>query len=71
MDKGSGRFSFSPLEEFFQQLQEIDQGAGKYLITNETIVNPQTRDKYLISSLINEAITSSRLEGAVTAGRRK
>jgi Fic family protein len=65
-DKGSERFSFSPLEALHQQLHEIDRGAGQYLTTNEPIANPQTRDKYLISSLINEAITSSQLEGAVT-----
>jgi Fic family protein len=32
----------------------------------EPITNPQTRDRYLIRSLIEEAITSSQLEGAVT-----
>ncbi len=32
----------------------------------EPVTNPHTRDQYLISSLIHEAITSSQLEGAVT-----
>lgn len=32
----------------------------------EPITNPQTRDPYLASSLMEEAITSSKLEGAVT-----
>jgi Fic family protein len=32
----------------------------------EPITNPQTRDRYLVRSLIEEAITSSQLEGAVT-----
>ena len=32
----------------------------------EPITNPQTKDKYLIRSLMEEAITSSQLEGAAT-----
>ncbi len=30
----------------------------------EAIVNPQTRDQYIVRSLIQEAITSSQIEGA-------
>jgi hypothetical protein len=33
---------------------------------NEEVTNPATRDRYLVSSLIEEAITSSQLEGAST-----
>ncbi len=33
----------------------------------EPIANPASRDRYLISSLIEEAITSSQLEGASTS----
>ena len=32
----------------------------------DQITNPDTRDRYYISSLIDEAITSSQLEGAAT-----
>ena len=32
----------------------------------EQITNPDTRDRYCVSSLIEEAITSSQIEGAVT-----
>ena len=32
----------------------------------DPIANPQTRDRYIVSSLIQEAITSSQLEGAAT-----
>ena len=35
----------------------------------ETIVNPQTRDQYIVRSLIQEAITSSQIEGAATTRR--
>ena len=47
-------------------LHEIDFGAGAYIGMPDPIANPQTRDRYLVSSLIQEAITSSQLEGAVT-----
>jgi Fic family protein len=66
VDKQSESFSFSLPDDLYQQLHEIDRGAGKYLTTSEPIANPQTRDQYLVSSLMNEAITSSQLEGAVT-----
>ena len=33
------------------------------------VTNPETRDRYYIESLIEEAITSSQLEGASTTRR--
>jgi Fic family protein len=65
-DKKGVKFRFSLPDTLYQELHEIDRGAGNMLTVAEPIVNPQTRDQYLISSLINEAITSSQLEGAVT-----
>lgn len=49
-----------------QLLHEIDFGARAYIGMPDPIANPQTRDRYIVSSLIQEAITSSQLEGAVT-----
>jgi len=49
-----------------EELHKIDCGAGGSLQVPEPINNPQTRDQYLIRSLMEEAITSSQLEGAVT-----
>jgi Fic family protein len=65
-DSKGNSFWFSLPDTLYQQLHEIDRGAGKYLTTSKPIANPQARDQYLINSLINEAITSSQLEGAVT-----
>jgi Fic family protein len=48
------------------ELHDIDVGAGRSLGIPEPIANPQTRDRYLIRSLIEEAIASSQLEGAAT-----
>lgn len=49
-----------------EELHQIDMGAGGMISLPEPITNPQTRDRYLVSSLMEEAITSSQLEGAVT-----
>ena len=47
-------------------LHEIDFYGGGELRTSSQVANPNTRDTYLINSLIEEAITSSQLEGAAT-----
>jgi Fic family protein len=52
-----------------QMLHQIDRDASGNIRMPEQVTNPHTRDKYLISSLIEEAITSSQLEGASTARR--
>ncbi|MCX6890492.1 MAG: Fic family protein [Verrucomicrobiota bacterium] len=65
-DKQGNPFLFSVPDLVQKELHQIDVGAGRSLGIPEPITNPQTRDHYLIRSLIEEAITSSQLEGAVT-----
>jgi Fic family protein len=65
-DKKSRPFHYFIPENVQRLLHEIDFGAGAYIGMPDPIANPQTRDRYLVSSLIQEAITSSQLEGAVT-----
>jgi len=59
-------FQLSQPDEVLKDLHFIDLGAGGLLGLPEPITNPQTKDRYLINSLIEEAITSSQLEGATT-----
>jgi len=59
-------FQFAVPELVQEELHQIDLGAGGLVSIPEPITNPQTRDRYLVSSLMEEAITSSQLEGAVT-----
>ncbi|HOY57073.1 MAG TPA: Fic family protein [Verrucomicrobiota bacterium] len=66
LDKLGRPFSFCVPDPVQAELHEIDVGAGSAIGIPEPITNPQTRDRYLIRSLIEEAITSSQLEGAVT-----
>ncbi|MGE0623452.1 MAG: Fic family protein [Pseudomonadales bacterium] len=47
-------------------LHQIDQQASGRVETRELVTNEDTRKRYLVSSLIEEAITSSQLEGAST-----
>ena len=65
-DKVQRPFQFAVPELVMEELHEIDLGAGGLVSIPEPITNPQTRDRYLVSSLMEEAITSSQLEGAVT-----
>ncbi|MDZ4860050.1 MAG: Fic family protein [Candidatus Hydrogenedentes bacterium] len=49
-----------------EQLHRTDLGAGGRIEMPQQILNPNTRDRYYVNSLIEEAVTSSQLEGATT-----
>ena len=66
LDKEGKPFRFGVPDLVQAELHDIDVGAGRSIGIPEPITNPQTRDRYLIRSLIEEAITSSQLEGAAT-----
>ena len=59
-------FVFSEPNFIRRLLHEIDIHGGGELKASEQVTNPHTRNTYLINSLIEEAITSSQLEGAAT-----
>lgn len=65
-DKRGKQFCYCLPDPAPQRLHEIDQNAGGSLACAEVITNPHTRDRYVLSSLIEEAIRSSQLEGAAT-----
>jgi Fic family protein len=66
-DSAGNQFVYStPDPPMPQMLHQVDLWAGGQIQMPEQIVNPETRDAYCISSLIDEAITSSQLEGATT-----
>ena len=65
-DKNGEPFKHLEVDPIPEILHEIDQGAGGLIRMPEQITNPNTRDQYYVSSLIQEAITSSQLEGAAT-----
>jgi len=47
-------------------LSEIEKKAAGAVVGPEQVRNPHTRDTYIVKSLMEEAITSSQLEGAST-----
>ena len=65
-DKGGQSFWFCDSGYLHRMLHQIDQSAGGRVELPDDLVNPTNRDRYLVNSLIEEAITSSQLEGAAT-----
>ncbi len=66
LDRAGRRFCYTMPDPALEMLHEIDQGASGRIAMPDSITNPQTKERYLQSSLIEEAITSSQLEGAAT-----
>jgi len=63
----SGRpFSYILTDEVLSMLHRIDRLASGRIAVPEAITNEATKDRYLVSSLMEEAIGSSLLEGAAT-----
>ncbi|MCK4999222.1 MAG: Fic family protein, partial [Anaerohalosphaera sp.] len=69
IDKFGKPFNHLTTEPIPEYLHQIDLDAGGMIQMPEQITNHETRDQYYISSLIQEAITSSQLEGATTTRR--
>jgi len=65
-DKGGNPFVYAEPDVVRRLLHEVDIHGGGELKASEQVANQNTRDTYLINSLIEEAITSSQLEGAAT-----
>ena len=69
VDKHKEPFQYVLTDPIPERLHHIDLGAGGLIQMPDQITNPATRDQYYVSSLIEEAITSSLLEGATTTRR--
>ena len=59
-------FTFAMVDPVQEMLHRIDQQAAGRIAIADEITNPETRDRYVFSSLVEESITSSQLEGAST-----
>lgn len=64
--KNGERFQFCLTDSIFKELHWLDQNASGHIGMDKPVTNPHTRDSYLVSSLIEESISSSQLEGAST-----
>lgn len=65
-DKHTRPILFGMPDPVLRALHELDRRVGSAVTMDKPIVSSEDRDRYLVSSLIEEAITSSQLEGAVT-----
>ena len=65
-DKQKRPILFGVPDPVSRALHEIDRRAGGVVAMDSPLVSAEDRDRYLVSSLIEEAITSSQLEGAAT-----
>ncbi|MBI5329062.1 MAG: Fic family protein [Betaproteobacteria bacterium] len=68
-DKAGVPFTFAMPAPVIQGLHVIDRDTAGQILMDAPVAGPQDRDRYLMSSLIEESITSSQLEGASTTRR--
>lgn len=59
-------FGFVVPDVVVELLHGIDRDGGTVIQIPEQVTSPAERDRYLVRSLVEEAITSSQLEGAAT-----
>ncbi len=65
-DAAGRPFTYASADPIPERLHYVDQEAAGSIGMPEAITNPETKNRYLVRSLVEEAITSSQLEGAAT-----
>ena len=68
-DVGGQPFTFSNVDSIQEMVHVIDRQASGQILADEIVTNLRSSDRYLVSSLAEEAIRSSQLEGASTTRR--
>ncbi|MCK4626973.1 MAG: Fic family protein, partial [Phycisphaerae bacterium] len=66
LDVNGKPFQYAMVDPVLELVSRIDRDASGRIEIPEQVTDPITRDKYIVSSLMEEAITSSQLEGAAT-----
>ncbi|MFO1351762.1 MAG: Fic family protein [Gammaproteobacteria bacterium] len=66
LDQAQRPFAYALTDRVLATLHRLDSEASGRIVLPDPVVNTATRDRYLFSSLVEEAITSSQLEGAST-----
>lgn len=59
-------FIYALPDEVLEKTDFVARHASGQIELSEQVTDPATRDRYLVSQLIDEAITSSQIEGAST-----
>lgn len=63
----SKRFSYNITKSMYQKLSEIDSKASGYLLAKLNKPSPKQKNQLIMSSISEEAIASSQIEGANTS----
>lgn len=66
IDLNAKHFRYASVDLIQEKLHLIDQQAGGRLGMSDNVLNSPMKEHYYVSSLMQEAITSSQLEGATT-----
>ncbi|GAB5536469.1 MAG: Fic family protein [Rubricoccaceae bacterium] len=66
VDKKRRPFKYALVDPVLERLHRIDREAAGQILLPERTATPGERDRYVTRSLMEEAITSSQLEGAAT-----
>ncbi|HEX2038990.1 MAG TPA: Fic family protein [Acidimicrobiales bacterium] len=66
-DPAGRPFQYCMPDAAWEMAHRIDQQTAGRIGTAEVVTNTHTRSRYIVTSLMEEAITSSQLEGAVTS----
>lgn len=69
-DQADQYFNYWLPDKIQEDLHFVDKYAGGQISLDKPIVNQESQDRYLISSLMEEAISSSILEGAATTRKK-
>ena len=65
LEYGKYKFNFTVTDEMLELLHYFDMNIGGSL-TSENIIPSENKNRYLVSSVMEEAIASSQMEGATT-----
>jgi len=68
-DKTGRQFSFSMTDTLLRAAEQVALRAGGSVGTAESLLGTGDRNRYIVQSLVEEAISSSQLEGASTSRR--
>jgi Fic family protein len=66
LDKSGAKFHYCMVDPLQEDMQYIDSLSHGTIQMPEQVTNPETKNRYIVRSLIEESITSSQLEGAST-----
>ena len=65
-DKNNNQFNYLLTDEILRHLHVIDSKANGFIGKDSSVPSEEMRTRYTVSSLVEEAIASSQLEGAST-----